>query len=69
MCKKLLYLSSFVFVLGLTTDVVNAELIVYEPFEYTDGTSLIGLNGGTGWGGMAWNGAGSGAVIAAGNLE
>ena len=29
----------------------SAALIAYEPFDYPDGTALIGLNGGFGWGG------------------
>ena len=31
----------------------SAALIAYEPFDYADGTQILGQNGGFGWGG-AW---------------
>jgi hypothetical protein len=54
--------------LGLTHQ-ANAELLVYEPFDYDDGTSLGGASGGVGFSG-AWRDltAGTTATIQPGNL-
>jgi hypothetical protein len=40
----------------------QAQLLYYEGFNYTSGSSLTAQNGGTGWGG-AWTANGSGETI------
>jgi len=46
--------------LGMTlfwaiTQPLRADLLVYEPFDYSPGGAIAGQNGGTGFGGNAWD--------------
>ena len=63
--KKLLVVAAFGGLL-LASSNVNAQLIVYEGFEYTTGDNIVGLNGGTGFAGpytgVGTAGAGTGNV-------
>lgn len=52
---------------ALLVGTASAELVVYEGFDYTEGTAVVGLNGGTGFG-SAWSGTTAGGVGAA-NVE
>ena len=45
--------------LAFTGTPANAELMVYESFDYTAGQELTGLNGGTGWGNAWFTSSGS----------
>lgn len=59
-----------VFAAALVPNIAQAELLVYEGFDYTEGTSLIGQNEGDGWA-SAWTGSVDGnsyATISAGSL-
>jgi hypothetical protein len=49
-----------------TSVTLHAALLVYEPFDYTEG-SLAGQNGGIGWG-SAWQ-AGAGGGVVPGSLS
>jgi len=46
MCKKLIFLTSFVFVLGVAAGVTNAEIIAYWPFDEGSGDVAADVVGG-----------------------
>lgn len=58
---KHFYLAGAVFASLLLGTMSQADVVVYEGFDYTAGSAVVGLNGGTGFGG-SWNGVTAGGA-------